>query len=493
MAPDDHEARVQAHAEHQPHLLARVERDRLGVHRAADVEGGEHGATGVILVGERRAEQRHEAVAEELVHRAFVAMHLRERRLEEAAQERVHAVGADPLGEGGGADEVAEEHGDGLALALHGGARGEDLLGEMPGRVGLRRGARGRRGGRLDPGAAAGQKRAPSGSAAPHAAQCAPSRVPHATQNRALAGLSCWQRGQVGPERTLMEGLWHSSRGPHAASGRPPDPAHRRPHRRDPRRDENDAASRGLGGRPAHHLQVTGTDLALRAAYACDSNRRGHALVRSHRRRRAGAVPAQLGELQRPVAPPGRRAGIALPRARRGSSRSRRHLRVALYAPDAPGRRGRAAAAAARRAALADPLDRPLVRRRRRGQDRAGDPRAHPEPGAGRAGAAGAPPDAGRAWRLRRGQSDRAGLREPCAGGTPGGGGPELRGLLVRRRRMGASGRPRTGPRRARDPVGGTPVGGDLRRIPRRSPTTPACGCPPCCCPAITDPSPPAA
>ena len=128
---------------------------RLGVHRAADIEGGEHGATGVILVGERRAEQRHEAVAEELVHRAFVAMHLRERGLEEAAQKRVHAVGADPLGEGGGADEIAEEHGDGLALALHGGAGGEDLLGEMPGRVGLRRGARGRGGGRLDPGAAA--------------------------------------------------------------------------------------------------------------------------------------------------------------------------------------------------------------------------------------------------------------------------------------------------------------------------------------------------
>ena len=65
------------------------------LHRAADVEGGQHGATGVVLVGERRAEQRHEAVAEELVHRALVAVHLGQRRLEEPAQERVHAVGAE--------------------------------------------------------------------------------------------------------------------------------------------------------------------------------------------------------------------------------------------------------------------------------------------------------------------------------------------------------------------------------------------------------------
>ena len=41
-------------------------------------------AARVILVGERRAEERHEAVAEELVDRALVAMHLGERDLEEA-------------------------------------------------------------------------------------------------------------------------------------------------------------------------------------------------------------------------------------------------------------------------------------------------------------------------------------------------------------------------------------------------------------------------
>ena len=47
----------------------------------------------------RHAEQGHEAVAEELVDRAAVAMHLGQRQLEEAVQQRVHGLGAQALGE----------------------------------------------------------------------------------------------------------------------------------------------------------------------------------------------------------------------------------------------------------------------------------------------------------------------------------------------------------------------------------------------------------
>ncbi len=103
--------------------------------RARDPERGQRGAARVVLVGDRRAEERHEPVAEELVDRAFVAMHLGERGLEEAAEEDVHALGAEPLGQRGRADHVAEEHGDRLALALERAAGGEDLLGEVPRRV----------------------------------------------------------------------------------------------------------------------------------------------------------------------------------------------------------------------------------------------------------------------------------------------------------------------------------------------------------------------
>jgi hypothetical protein len=115
----------------------------------------------MILVRERRAEKRHEPVAEELVHRALVAVHFAERGLEEPAEQDVHAVRAEPLGESGGADEIAEEHGDGLALALHGATRGEDLLGEMARGVALGGGSHVRRGGCLD--------RAPAARAEPRA------------------------------------------------------------------------------------------------------------------------------------------------------------------------------------------------------------------------------------------------------------------------------------------------------------------------------------
>ena len=107
--------------------------------RAANVQGRQHGAPRVILVGDRRAEERHEAIAQELVHRPLVAVHVGQRQLEEPAQQHVHGVRAQPLRQPGGADDVAEQHADGLPLALHGAARGQDLLGEVPRRVRLGR------------------------------------------------------------------------------------------------------------------------------------------------------------------------------------------------------------------------------------------------------------------------------------------------------------------------------------------------------------------
>ena len=140
---------IEPHPHAERHGLARLERQRPVGHGAGNSEGGERGAPGMVLVGDGRAEERHEAVAQELVHRAFVAVHLRQGELEEAAQEVVHQVGAEALGEGGGAHEIAEEHGHRLALALQHRVRGEDLVGEVARRVDFRRpralGGRGRR------------------------------------------------------------------------------------------------------------------------------------------------------------------------------------------------------------------------------------------------------------------------------------------------------------------------------------------------------------
>ena len=85
----------------------------------------------VILMGERRAEQRHDPIAHHLVHRALVAVdglhHALEHRVEELARLFGVAVG-EQLHR---ALEIGEEDGDLLALAFEGGLGREDLLGEV--------------------------------------------------------------------------------------------------------------------------------------------------------------------------------------------------------------------------------------------------------------------------------------------------------------------------------------------------------------------------
>src|SRR4029453_4632952 len=54
--------------------------------------------SGVIFMGDRRAEERHDAVAQELVHRPLVAMDLGEHELERAAHDLVYVLGIDPRG-----------------------------------------------------------------------------------------------------------------------------------------------------------------------------------------------------------------------------------------------------------------------------------------------------------------------------------------------------------------------------------------------------------
>ena len=80
---------------------------------------------------ERCAEQRHDPVAHDLVDRALVPVdrlhHPLEHRVEELARLLWVAIGEQLHG----ALEVGEEDRDLLALALEGGLRGQDLLGEV--------------------------------------------------------------------------------------------------------------------------------------------------------------------------------------------------------------------------------------------------------------------------------------------------------------------------------------------------------------------------
>jgi hypothetical protein len=122
---------------------------RIRLHGLLHPERREAGSHGVVLVGEGGAEEGHDPIAHHLVHGALVAVdgvhHQREEGIENLARLLGIAVGEQLHG----ALEIGEEHGDLLALALHGRLGGQDLLGEVLGGVRLRcrRTIRGRRAG----------------------------------------------------------------------------------------------------------------------------------------------------------------------------------------------------------------------------------------------------------------------------------------------------------------------------------------------------------
>jgi hypothetical protein len=102
-------------------------------HQLLHLERRQAGPDGMVLVGQRRPEQRHDPVAHHLVHRALVAPdgfhHALEDRVEELAGVFGIAVGEQlhrPL-------QIGKEHGDLLPLALQRARRREDALGDVRG------------------------------------------------------------------------------------------------------------------------------------------------------------------------------------------------------------------------------------------------------------------------------------------------------------------------------------------------------------------------
>ena len=81
-------------------------------HGVADRERGADRALGVVAVGDRGAEHRHDAVADVLVdacRRSSLDQAVDE--AEEAAEQGVHLLGVELAGQPGVAGEVAEQHG----------------------------------------------------------------------------------------------------------------------------------------------------------------------------------------------------------------------------------------------------------------------------------------------------------------------------------------------------------------------------------------------
>ena len=107
---------------------------RIALYRLLHSQRGVAGANTVVLVGQGRSEQRHDPVAQHLADRPLIAMdgfhHPLQDRIENPARFLRVAIG-DQFHR---SLHIGEQHGNLLALALLGGLRREDHLGEpLPG------------------------------------------------------------------------------------------------------------------------------------------------------------------------------------------------------------------------------------------------------------------------------------------------------------------------------------------------------------------------
>ena len=109
----------------------------VSLHRLLHPQRGVAGAHRVVLVRQRRAEQRHDPVAHHLVDGALVAVDGLHHVLEHGVEELAGLLGIAVGEQLHRALEVGEEDGHLLALALERGLGGQDLLGEVLGRIGL--------------------------------------------------------------------------------------------------------------------------------------------------------------------------------------------------------------------------------------------------------------------------------------------------------------------------------------------------------------------
>jgi len=94
----------------------------------------------MIFVGDRCAEQRHDPVAHDLVHRALIVMDGLHHPLKDRVENRPRLLGIAVCEQLHRPSQIGEEHGHVLALTLQGAPGREDFLGEVLRRVSLWRG-----------------------------------------------------------------------------------------------------------------------------------------------------------------------------------------------------------------------------------------------------------------------------------------------------------------------------------------------------------------
>ena len=91
--PHDHLAGVEADADLHLDSVIPTNLGRVLAHGLLHGERGVAGADGVVFVGEGRTKERHDAIAHDLVHGAFVAVHRLHHALEDRVQELARLLG----------------------------------------------------------------------------------------------------------------------------------------------------------------------------------------------------------------------------------------------------------------------------------------------------------------------------------------------------------------------------------------------------------------
>ena len=128
---DDHLPRIESNADLYWHAMRPLNLIAVAHHRLLHPECGVAGTDGVVLVGEGRAEEGHDAVAHHLIHCAFVAMHRFHHQLQDRIENLPRLFRVAVGHQFHRPPEVGEEDGHLLPFAFERRLRRQDAFGEV--------------------------------------------------------------------------------------------------------------------------------------------------------------------------------------------------------------------------------------------------------------------------------------------------------------------------------------------------------------------------
>src|SRR5215471_5084469 len=127
---DDH-ARVETHPEGELNTMLLCWLGLVCLELTTQLQGGEHRAASVILVGKRGAKEGHEAVTQELINGPFVTMDRAEGQLKELVQDGMHDLWPKLFSQARRVGQITKEYGDLLPLTFERRMRDENSFNEV--------------------------------------------------------------------------------------------------------------------------------------------------------------------------------------------------------------------------------------------------------------------------------------------------------------------------------------------------------------------------